>query len=240
MSPHELFRAGKLTEAIQALGGELRNHPTDRQRRTFLFELLCLSGDFLRAEKHLNILADGGEEAITGALVYRSALHADRQRHAFFDEGQYRVDTPPPVSGPGKLNGVAFETIEDADERIGPRLEMFVAGEYQWLPFAHLGTLNMEAPRRLRDTLWTASLVTAGPALQGKDFGQVLLPVIYPGSGRHERDTVRMGRETDWLTVNESAVPMGQKLLLLDGETVIPFLEVRELEMNAAAAPLGV
>jgi type VI secretion system protein ImpE len=39
MSAQELFKAGKLSEAIEALGVEVRDNPTDARRRTFLFEL---------------------------------------------------------------------------------------------------------------------------------------------------------------------------------------------------------
>ena len=59
MTPRELFQAGKLKEAIQSLGSELRDNPTDAKRRTFLYELLCFSGDYGRAEKHLSLLATG-------------------------------------------------------------------------------------------------------------------------------------------------------------------------------------
>ncbi len=41
MKAQELFQAGKLDEAVQALGAELRDNPADARRRTFLFELLC-------------------------------------------------------------------------------------------------------------------------------------------------------------------------------------------------------
>ena len=40
MKAKALYQAGKLTEAIQALSAELRDNPTDAQRRVFLFELL--------------------------------------------------------------------------------------------------------------------------------------------------------------------------------------------------------
>jgi type VI secretion system protein ImpE len=235
MTANELFRAGRLTEAIQTLGNELRDHPTDRQRRTFLFELLCLSGEYSRAEKHLNLLADANEDAKTGALVYRSAIFAERQRAAFFEAKQYEAglnDVPPPR--PGRLNGTPFQTIEDADPRLGPRLELFLAGEYLQIPFAHISTLRMEPPKLLRDTLWPVASATGASGLNQQDFGQVLLPALYPFSFRSERDSVKLGRETDW-TGRDGDVPVGQKLLLLDGETVVPLLEVRSLEFDAAA-----
>jgi type VI secretion system protein ImpE len=80
MTPQDIFRAGKLNEAIQALGAEVRDHPTDVKRRTFLFEMLCFAGEFDRAGKHLSVLSKGSADAELGALFYRSALSAERKR----------------------------------------------------------------------------------------------------------------------------------------------------------------
>ena len=54
MHVQELFRAGRLDEAIAELGAELRDRPTDTQRRSFLFELLAFAGDHERAARHLD------------------------------------------------------------------------------------------------------------------------------------------------------------------------------------------
>lgn len=236
MTARELFQAGQLKEAIQALGRELRDNPADAQRRTFLYELLCFSGDYGRAEKHLSLLAQASPDAEVGALLYRSAMMAERKREAFFEAKDYlksQESEPKPLSG--TLNGEPFQSIEDADARIGPRLEVFLAGEYLWLPFEHLGSLTMEQPRRLRDLLWSSAVVMAGPALQGKDFGQVLLPVLYPFSYKNPKDVVKLGRETEWTPSDtDGEIPAGQKLLLLDGEKVVPFLEIRSLEFHTA------
>jgi type VI secretion system protein ImpE len=243
MNAQELLREGRLKEAIQALGNEVRDHPADNQRRTFLFELLCFGGEYSRAEKHLNLLSDASPDAAIGALVYRAALSAERKRHAFFENKEYQKSPLPPlIPRPGKLNGERFYTIEDIDPRVGSRLEMFVAGEYVWVPFLHVGSLTMEAPRYLRDLIWSTALVTAGPALKGQDFGEVLLPVLHPFSWKHERETVKLGRETEWLPPEGEDLfetPYGQKLLVLDGERAVPFLEIRSLQFDDAvqAAP---
>jgi len=55
----ELFESGKVREAEKELTAYLRDHPTDVAQRTFLFELLCFSGDYDRAEKQLSVLAQG-------------------------------------------------------------------------------------------------------------------------------------------------------------------------------------
>jgi type VI secretion system protein ImpE len=186
MSVQELLSAGKLQEAIQTLSSEVKNNPTDTRRRTFLFELLCFAGDYSRAEKHLNLLSDTSADAAMGALMYRSAVSAERKRQAFFEAKQYQESSNPPKFRPGTINGEKFQSIEDIDPRIGSRLEVFIAGEYVWLPFAHIGSLTMEPPRYLRDLLWASATVTAGPAMEGKEFGEVLVPILYPFSATHE------------------------------------------------------
>jgi type VI secretion system protein ImpE len=194
-----------------------------------LFELLCFAGPYDRALKHLDLLAQAGSDAEMGALLYRSAIAAERKREAFFESREYESAAGAKPSRPGTLNGKPFRTIEDFDPRIGARLEVFVAGEYVWLPFEHIGSIRMEAPRMLRDTLWATATVLTGPSFKGQEFGEVLIPVLSPFSWKYQRDDVKLGQATEWEESGESMVPYGQKLLLLDDEVGIPLLEIREL-----------
>ncbi|MBC8164496.1 MAG: tetratricopeptide repeat protein, partial [Bryobacteraceae bacterium] len=179
MTARELFQAGQLNEAIKALGAEVRDNPTDTRRRTFLFELLCFAGEYDRAEKHLNMLADGNKENQMGAVVYFSALHAERLRLEKFKEKDLATD-PPAQTFAGTLNGEPFESVVDADPRLGARLELFAAGAYMWLPFEHIVSIETETPKRLRDLLWIPALVQTGPEFQDRELGEVLIPVNYP------------------------------------------------------------
>src|SRR5579872_1785631 len=158
MTVMEFFQSGRLQEAIQALGEEVRNAPLDARKRTFLFELLCFAGEYDRAEKHLDVLAQAGPDSATGALLYRAALAAERSRRDLFEKKEY--PGPPPDAGElrGTCNGQPFESIEDSDPRIGPRIEMFAAGQYMWLPLAHVASIEIQAPKRLRDLLWAPAL----------------------------------------------------------------------------------
>jgi type VI secretion system protein ImpE len=234
MSVQELFRAGKLKESIAQLSGELRDNPGDNQRRTFLFEMLCFAGDYSRAEKHLTLLADASQNAGMGALLYRSAVAAERKRRAFFEAKQYRDASEIPNLRSGTLNGEPFHAIEDIDPRVGGRLEVFIAGEYVWLPFAHIASVTIGPPRFLRDLLWSSATIMARPGVEDKDMGEVLLPILYPFSSNHERDSVKLGRETDWVLSQEEPmeIPFGQKLFVLDGERSIPILEIRSLQFD--------
>jgi type VI secretion system protein ImpE len=235
MTARELYQAGRLGEAVQALNAELRENPADTKRRTFLFELLCFAGNYDRAEKQLEILAQDGSNAQMGALLYRGALNAERTRCELFEKGEFAASSEEEESAPaGSWNGRAFSRIEDADPRIGPRLEMFAAGQYLWVRFDHIQSIEMEAPKRLRDLLWMPAMVRTGPAFRGKELGEVLLPVISPLSYREDDDRLKLGRATEWreLASGETA-PVGQKMLLIDGEEA-PFLELRRLELHPA------
>src|ERR1700676_2405343 len=116
MNPQDLFKAGKLNEAIAALGEELRRDPTNSKSRTFLFELLCFAGEYERAEKHLDVLAQGGSQSDLGALLYRGALNATYTRQDLFRDGKLPRPAAPSESTDvigGALNGVPFETLAD-------------------------------------------------------------------------------------------------------------------------------
>ena len=237
MTPRQLYQAGKLNEAIAALGGEVRDNPTDTQRRTFLFELLCFAGEHDRAEKHLNLLAEQSPQAKLGAVLYFSALHAERLRTDMFRKKDFPTGSSSEDEEDikGALNGKAFASIEDSDPRIGQRLEVFAAGAYLWIPFKHIVSIEMEAPKRVRDLLWIPTLVRTGPAFKDKELGEVLTPVLSPLSFEDADTNVKLGRLTDWRQTGDEVVPVGQKTLLVDGED-IPILEVRKIELQTEEA----
>jgi len=238
VTPDELLRGGQLDEAIAALGAELRIHPDNAQRRTFLFELLCFAGEHERAQKQLDIVASASKEARLGALLYLAALNAERTRQEMFAHDTYPGGVPPrPVAG--TLNGRPFRSLEDADPRIGARLEVFAAGQYLWLPFEHVASLRIAAPKRLRDLLWVPAVIRPVPELKTLELGEVLLPAIAPLSWQDPDAAVRLGRVTEWVATDDGrSVPIGQKVLLVDGEEV-SLLDVRELDITASPAAIA-
>jgi type VI secretion system protein ImpE len=234
MTANDLFKAGKLDEAIKVLSAEVRDKPTDTKRRTFLFELLCFAGEFDRAEKQLNVLADEGKDTRLGAMLYFSALHGERLRLEQFSQNPGPA-TPPEKDFSGTINGQPFGAIEDADPRIGAKLDLFAAGAYLWIPFEHILSIEIQPPTRLRDLLWCPALVRTGPEFKDRELGEVLVPVLYPKSSSYPDDNVRLGRCTAWQEIEGEPVPFGQKMFLVDGEE-FPLLEVRKLEFAAPQA----
>jgi type VI secretion system protein ImpE len=235
MTARELYQAGKLDEAVQALNAELRNNPEDTKRRTFLFELLCFAGNFDRAEKQLDILSSASPEAMTGALVYRAALNGERMRREMFEKKEYLTGSTAHEPS-GTLNGKPFEWMTDSDVRIGARLEVYAAGQYMWIPFEHIASLEMQPPKRLRDLLWAPMMLHTGPSFQGVELGEVLVPVLAPFSFRHPDDAVRLGRLSVWEELDGVEIPFGQKTFLVDGEEC-PILELRRLEIAGPEEP---
>ncbi|MGA8030137.1 MAG: type VI secretion system accessory protein TagJ [Bryobacteraceae bacterium] len=234
MDAQQLFKAGKLNQAIAALSSELRDNPADQRSRTFLFELLCFSGDYDRAEKQLTILEqEASKDSIIGVFLYKSALNAERTRQEMFENKAYpkQVVNGASTSLRGKLNGKEFQSLSDADTRVADKLEVFAAGDYMWISYADIAAIRIQAPKRLRDLLWAPAELLTGPTLRSRDLGEVLLPVISPLSWRHPDDEVRLGRVSEWVEDEAREIaPFGQKLLLVDEEE-IPFLEIRELEI---------
>jgi type VI secretion system protein ImpE len=227
-----LLDANHVREAESALSKHLRQNPADSSQRSFLFELLCFSGQYDRAEKQLGVLAHGGREAEMGAVLYYSALHAEKLRHEMFRKNEF-PSSPAPRTVPGRINGKPFQSIVDADPEIGARLEVYAAGAYLWIPFEHIASVQMEPPRRLRDTLWSPAFVLTGPGFRGTDIGEVLLPAVYPFSWNAEDQSVWLGRTTAWVADDEGhEFPTGRKILIADGEEV-PLLEIRSLEFTA-------
>ena len=237
MTARELFAAGKLNEAIEALGSEMREHPTDTQRRSFLFELLCFAGLWDRADKQLDILAGDDKNKRMGALLYRGAINASRTREEMFDSGKFPEDSGD-AEAPAleyKVNGDPVLALEDADVRIGPRLEVIAGANYLWIPFAHIGSVLIEPPGSLRDLIWIPAQVRTRTG--GAELGKVLLPVLTPYSWKHADSNVRLGRATVWEPGPDGTpVPHGQKLFLTSHEEEVPLLEVRTLEIGQTAA----
>lgn len=235
MNAQLLYQNGQLRQAIDSLSTTLRDDPTAVRQRTFLFELLCFAGEFDRAEKQLNLIASSGPDAEMGSLLYRSALHAERLRQEMFLAQVPVAQSQPSDVLSGTLNDAPFTRLSDADPRIGARLEVFVAGQYSWIPLDQIASITASPPQRLRDLLWIPAVVRPGPDYKDVELGEVLIPALTPLAWQHEDEEVRLGRVTDWQELPDgSVVPVGQKLLAVDDQ-LVPILELRQLEISPSS-----
>lgn len=131
----------------------------------------------------------------------------------------------------GSLNGTAFEWIADADQRLGPVLEVLLNGAYYWVPMHRLKRVTIEAPGDARDLVWLPAQFTWSN--DGEAIG--FIPTRYPGSEGSSDDAIRMSRKTAWEDMGEGVFHgLGQRFLTTDAEE-LGLLEVRSIQMLPAA-----
>ncbi len=105
-----------------------------------------------------------------------------------------------------------------------------------WLPFEHIESITVEAPKKLRDLLWAPAIVRPAPSFKGLELGEALIPAIAPLTWRQADPAVRLGRATEWIELKDGGqAPVGQKMLLVDDEE-FPILELRELRIAQVPA----
>jgi len=130
----------------------------------------------------------------------------------------------------GHLDGQEFHGFQDADDIIGPFLEVFIHDRYVWFPFEALRRVEISAPRQLRDLLWIPATLESWNG----SIGEALLPVLYAGSSAHPDEQVRLGRMTDWKSAEGGlALGAGQRIFLVNDEERA-MLEVRLIEFERA------
>ena len=78
MTASELFRAGRLKEAIAAALDQVRNSPTETGPRLFLSELLCFSGELERADNHLDAIGQSDPQIIPWIATFRQLIRAEQ------------------------------------------------------------------------------------------------------------------------------------------------------------------
>ncbi|MBV9490186.1 MAG: virulence protein SciE type [Verrucomicrobia bacterium] len=131
---------------------------------------------------------------------------------------------------PGKVNGALFTWLADADERLGPVLELFLEGRYYWVPFERIRRIVAEPVTDLRDLVWLPVQLTW--ANGGQSAGHV--PTRYVGTEQSRDDSSRLAKKTDWVDQDGILVGRGQRILATD-ETEYPLLEIREIEFEPPA-----
>ena len=58
MTPEEHLKSGDLAATLNALQDKVRSNPADAKLRIFLFQLLCVLGDWKRAITQLKLSAE--------------------------------------------------------------------------------------------------------------------------------------------------------------------------------------
>jgi type VI secretion system protein ImpE len=126
----------------------------------------------------------------------------------------------------GALNREPFSDFRDYNDIVGPVLEAIVQDQYTWIPFEQISQLEIEAPKNLRDLIWTPARIETTDGTSGEMY----IHTLYEGSRNHADDQVKLGRMTDWTDAGEGLyLASGLRLFLVDGEDRA-LLEARKIE----------
>lgn len=130
----------------------------------------------------------------------------------------------------GTLNDAPIDWIADADPRLGPVLEVFLNGNYMWVPYSRLTSLSFDAPADLRDQVWMPARFKWDN--EGEAVG--FIPTRYPGSAGGDAG-LQLARRTDWVEAGADwSLPLGQRVLVTDvDETAL--MDVRSLTITPVA-----
>jgi type VI secretion system protein ImpE len=86
MNASELYKSGRLTDAIAAQIQEVRSAPLDRGMRLFLFELLTFAGDIDRSRRQIEAISYEEMELATAHATYCRVVDSEQSRRWLFDE----------------------------------------------------------------------------------------------------------------------------------------------------------
>jgi len=81
----EYIRDGNLQGALESLQDEVRAAPSESKHRIFLFQLLCVMGQWDRALTQLNVAGEMDPANIAMQATYRELLQCEALRAAVFD-----------------------------------------------------------------------------------------------------------------------------------------------------------
>lgn len=80
MTAKDLMKAGRLSEARRVLIEEVKAAPSDAGRRTLLFQVLSLLGEWDKAVRHLDMISTQDPDRVMGVHVYLDIVKAEQER----------------------------------------------------------------------------------------------------------------------------------------------------------------
>lgn len=254
-----LLDAGKLAEAIQATLNHVRTKPTDITARIFLFELSCFSGDWERAEKQLDVVANQDVNAMIGTLIFKQNFHAERDRLSVFNDGMIPECLMLP---PKYVEDLVVASTHIREGRISEARKLIdnveesrsvfkckVNGEDS-SDFRDFNDLTMCVFEVMVKESYTwlpfehIDKITFMPAKSLRDMywiqaevemtngtaGEMFFPALYVESFKNADDEIRLGKVTDWKEVGEDIfVGEGARTFQYEGGH-IPISKIETLE----------
>ena len=182
-------------------------------------------------------LLDGADDAIRGRL--EASVHVREGYPAAAGRCSAAAEAArPPLPGvltirqPGG-QGVEkpFTDFRDLDDVTAGVFEVLThTGKYYWIPMDRVTSIEFSPPERPLDLIWRKAHMIVRDAFEA----DLHMPAVY-GLLTDADDFSRLGRRTDWLGDESSAVMgVGRRLFLVDGEEPIDMMDLESLHVSPA------
>ncbi len=265
----EFLRQGDLDKALASLQDAVRGDPADVKLRIFLFQLLCVLGDWDRALTQLNVCGDMDASTLMMKQTYQELIQVEPLREQIFEGKRQPVVFGEPLQWVAELIEALRVCAEGEPEKAaGIRERAFEAAEptsgtidgveFQWIADAdgRLGPV-LEAVvngrycwvpfariRRIRTEKPEdlRDLVWTPATFTWANGGETtgMIPTRYTGSASSADMDIRRARKTEFAESPDGLHGLGHRLLATDVDDY-PLAEVRDiiLDVEAPAAADG-
>ena len=257
-------RDGDVDAALHDLQEQVRKSPEKADLRVFLFQLLCIVGQWERARAQLDVAAELDAKALAMAQMYREALHCEALRAEVFAGKR----SPVVFGEPDQWLALLIEALlvrgtPRADQAETLRQQAFddapaTSGRLDGAPFEWIADADMrlgpvcEAVINGRyywlpftrvsridleppEDLRDLVWMPAHFAFQNGGEAVGVIPTRYPGSEADADALVRLARKTVWDEVTPDVFwGRGQRVLATD-KGEHPLMDVRTIVVGDAA-----
>ena len=261
----EFLRAGDPAQALKALQDDIRARPADAKKRIFLFQLLCVLGQWDRALNQLNVSAELDPLALAMAQTYREAIKCESLREQVFAGRKVPMlfGEPEPwmallieaLLREGQGEAVQARALRDqAFEQAPARAGMLGDQAFEWVADADMRLGPVLEVIINGNYYWVpfsrlAKLDIDPPEdlrdavwmpvhLQFVNGGETvgLVPTRYPGSHKTDDGAIALSRKTTWEEPQEGFYTgLGQRVFTTDAGDV-SLMDVRSVVWHHGSA----
>lgn len=260
----EHLRQGNVAEAYSALTAEIRKKPADAKLRVFLFQLLCVRGEWDRALTQLKVCGEMDPSTLSMVQAYREAIGCEMLREKVFAGEKAPLVFGEPSEWIALLiqaqqalaqgNPEAAAQLRDKAFADAPATSGTADGTaFDWIADADMrlgpvlelivngkyywAPFSSLSVLKFEEPTDLRDRVWTPVELVTANGGQLVgfVPTRYPGSAASGRGSIMLSAETDWQDAGaETFVGLGQRLLTTP-DADLPIMDVREIVLNVDA-----
>lgn len=260
MTPEDLLKSGDLDATLAALQDKIRSDPANAKLRVFLFQLLCVRGEWTRAIQQLKVSAEMDPVATMMAQTYREAIICEVYREKVFAGEKDPMIFGEPQEWLALLveaqKALAAGRAQEAAEvrarafDAAPASAGMIDGQaFDWIADAdmRLGPVlevivngryfwlpfNQIRSLAIEEPEDLRDAVWTAGVLTVASGGEVaaLIPTRYPGTVASGNHAAMLARATGWSDAgSETFLGTGQRLLATD-QGDHPLMDIRSLTM---------